>query len=249
MKIINEKGKFLGIINIVDLCIVLFLLSIGTAVYFYAYMPPQINEHQEVTFQMYFTSMKYSQPFYYPVVLQLFSPGNEFLGGEIRGDSAIIKTLEIIDSTGTIPLSELNFLITLQGNLSIAPHGAYLFDNYQVAPGKTLTVLIHDSYFTGDVLRVNYTYEKENRTIMLDTHENDIFPDDGTLLFNSKGEEVGVILSHYAPSELNYTILIQSDVYDSLPFYNHIIPLLPEQRLTFKTKEGALFTGVIREVK
>lgn len=249
MKIINEKGKILGIINIVDLCVVLFLICIVYAVYFYAYTPPQINEHQEVMFQMYFTSMQYSQHFYSPVVLQFFSPGNELLGGEIRGDSAIIKTLEIIDPVKATDFSEVNFLITLQGNLSIAPHGAYLFDNYQVAPGKTLTVLIHDSYFTGDVLRVNYIYEKENRTIILDTHGNNIFPDDGTLLFNSKGEEVGVILSHHTPPDFTYAILIQSDVYDSLPFYNHVIPLLPGQSLTFKTKDGALFTGVIREVQ
>ncbi len=247
MKIIDEKGRFLGIINILDLCVVLFLISIGTAVYFYAYMPPQINEHQEVMFQMYFASMQYSQHFYYPVVLQLFSPGNEFVGG-IRGDSAIIKTFEVIeDQNGIINPSEMKFIITIQGNLSIAPHNSYLFDSYQIAPGKTLSIQIQDSYFTGDVLRVNYTYEKENKTIIFDTHGNDIFLDDGTLLFNSQGKEVGVILSHYTP-DFDYTILLQSDVYDSLPFYNHVIPLLPGQSLTFKTENGTLFTGDIREV-
>ncbi len=249
MKIIDEKGKFLRIINIVDICIVLFLLDIGTAVYVYIYMPPQINEHQEVMFQMYFRSMQYSQPLYYPVVLQLFSPGNEFVGG-IIGDRAIIKTFEVIGSSGTINSSEVNFLITLQGNLSIAPHGPYLFDGHQIAPGKTLSIQIQDSYFTGDVLRVNYTYEKENKIIILQIQENDILLKDETLLFNSQGKEVGVILYHHNHKpDFIYTILIQSDVYDFLPFYNHITPLLPGEKLFFMTKDGVSFTGVIREVQ
>jgi hypothetical protein len=192
MKFIDEKGRLFGMINIVDLILVIFLIAIITTILVYVFSPPRVNETEDVIFQVYFVSGQYTQPLNKAVAHQFFVEGNEF-AATIEGTKAVITDVQFIRTEKGN--EEVNVLVTLNATLRIGVDGQYLFNGLEIAPGKMIGPYINGSYFRGTVHRINYNHYQEIRKVSVYFETNNDFPEQNIEIIDYTGNSVGVVFS------------------------------------------------------
>lgn len=144
MQVVDENGKLFGIINLFDAVIYIFLTSIFIALLVYSYFPVQINEHTPLLFQVYYKAVPLG-------ARDLLVVGNE-LEVHNKGDRAIITEVRLLSCVEVFPC---NFLVTYNGTLEIGQDGQYIFNDFEITPGRELYGQIHGFYVYGTVYSVN----------------------------------------------------------------------------------------------
>lgn len=215
MPIIDDKGRIFGIINILDLAILTFVFILVLSSLLYNKFPPQLKEHRNVTFQMYFSDVPAA------IGQQVFVPGMPLIATYAKSDKAVITAMqEIINSVN----GKTDFLITINASLEVDVDGDILFNGNDVAPGNLHDVQIGNSYLQGKIWRVGYNYSIETRKVMvkvtvLSYEDYPLKPSLGDIVFDRSGNEIGTVLYHteaYTEThKVQYTTLsLYSDVYD-----------------------------------
>jgi hypothetical protein len=248
MAFIDEKGRFLGMINLVDFAIVLLIFAILSTVLVYHYSPPRVNETENVIFQTYFVSRQYTQPLNKGVAHQFFVEGNEFTA-TMDGTKAVITHVQFIQYRDND--EEVHALITLNGTLRKGVDGQYLFNGLEISPGKIIHPQINGSYFRGAVHRVNYEYQMEKKTVNIVVPFSDL----GLLQRNAEiidyeGNVVGRVrfVDRTLKTQDGFDgylaeLDLEVDVYDGLIFFEEK-PLLQNGLLYVTTKDG-IYSGNI----
>ncbi len=234
MALLDQNGKIFGIVSIIDATIFLFFLAVITTVLVYLYAPPLVHQQEEVFFQIYFVSDEYSQPFPYAMVQTIFIPGTELVSPQ----GSHLTITNVTFTSISLPSSNVNFLVTLNGTLEKGSDGQYLFDGYQIAPGKMILLEINHSYFAGTVQRVNYTnYEAvKNVSLQLISRPNGEPLVAGESIYNAFGKEEGKVISiNHDSSKISLALSV--DVYDDIVVFQEY-PLHKNYQLFFTTIHG-----------
>lgn len=269
MQFINDKGRFLGLLNILDLAVLLFAVLVIITLYIYAYSPPRILEHEEVLLQMYFPDVPYA------VGQQVFIPGNEFVATYRKGDrmtiidadytyygvnclsnDASFKALyckydsfqQAFQDIPSRPEYEADYFVTINASLEIDAEGDLLYNGFNMGQGNIVYLQLNNSYLRGVVWRMNYNHSvaTKNVTIFLPP-EDDNLSAVGAIIYSFKGDEIGKVISIKKDEQRWYvTLEMKVDVYDEEYF-------LDEQKLdilrmiTFFASD-ATYTGQITEI-
>ncbi len=232
MVIVDEKGRIFGIMNILDLAILSFMFILVASLFLYTKFPPQLKEHRDVVFQMYFKGAPLTaindafapQIAPYAVGTQIFVPGTELIATYAKRDKAVITAVQkISDHYGNI-----DFLVTINGSLEVDAEGDILFNGNNVAPGNLHTVQIGTSYLTGTIWRVNYEHhiQQIETTIILNNinqliNTTTIFSED--IVFDRMGNEIGKVTTiTEQEGQLYLTLSLQADVYDGEYFVSEM---------------------------
>ncbi len=241
MALLDQDGKIFRLVPAIDAAVVLFFIVVITTMLVYLYTPPLVHEQEDVFFQIYFVSNQYSQPFAYAMVQDIFVPGTELISPQGSHLTITNVTFTYI----SWPSSNVNFLLTLNGTLEKGSDGQYLFNGYQIAPGKMIPLQINNSYFIGTVQRINFTHYEDviNITLQLISLLNLTTLSAGDLIYNSFGQEIGSVLStNYNDPIIMVNLAV--DVYDGIVIF-HENPLYQSQPFTFKTWNGIYSSTII----
>ncbi len=239
MALFDQDGKLFGVVHVIDAGVFFFFLAVVTTVLVYLYAPPTFHEQEEAFFQIYFVSDEYSQPFPYAMAQDTFIPGTELVSPQ--GSHLTITNVTFTHIFW--PSSNVNFIVTLNGTLEKGSDGQYLFNSYQIAPGKMLLLQINHSYFTGTVQRVNFTHTTTTKiiTIALNSMPSNITI--GDKIYNSFGQEEGFVVSTIYNRSI-FILNLTVDVYDDIVLF-HENPLYPLQPFSFKTQNEDYSADII----
>ena len=231
MTLPDQNGKIFGFFHVIDVTVFLFFLAILTTVLVYLYAPPLVHEQEEVFFQIYFVSDEYSQPFPYAMVQDTFIPGTVL-------SSPQGSHLTITNVTFThvfLPSSNVNFLVTFNGTLEKGSDGQYLFDGYEITPGKMILLEINHSYFTGTTYRINFAHKTTNKIVSIDLKSPSYNLSAGDKIYDSFGQEQGVVVSVKSTGTVILNITV--DIYDGTLLFREN-PLYLFSPFVFKTRYG-----------
>lgn len=242
MDIIDSDGKIFRILNIIDAIIILFFIALLTTFFVYVYIPPHVNEHESVIFQIYLNSDYFLHPLTYASTQPLFIPGTEIYSS-IYNDKA-----EIIDAK-IVPLrtnsDQVKMIVTLNGTLSKGSDNQYLFNGYQISPGMVFPFQINDSYFISVVQRVNYSHNTTKKKVLLTLKELPSSYDIGAPLFDLAGNPVGSLITIYSHDASYYAlVLLEVDQYED-GLYFQDIPLKNNFVLTLFTSQSLLNCQIV----
>lgn len=143
MQIIHDDGKIFGLNNIIDCCIVLSVVCIVCIMFF----PLHKQIYTESSFQIYFQNHKYFQMFPQGVINEMLVPEKKLVS-KFPEENLTITHMQVINLLDSLINKEV--LITVQGTTQIHD-GIYYFNGDEIAPCKTITIRIDNSYFTGDI--------------------------------------------------------------------------------------------------
>lgn len=226
MAFIDEKGRIFGIINILDLTILSFIVIFIAALFLSSKYPPQLKEHRDVIFQMYFeggpyaSGVPYIEKVPYAIGQQVFVPGAELIATYEKRDKAVITSVkEVTDDRGNI-----NFLVTINASLEVDAEGDYLFNGNDVAPGNYHNVQVGTSYLWGKIWRVDYEHHIETVEVILSTNNQSYTQySKGDTLYDLSGNIIGNVTEKMEGDKSTYIIvLLQADVYDEEYFVSEM---------------------------
>jgi len=249
MRIISDEGKVLGLINLIDLAVLLFIILIITTLVMYAYFPPQIKEHKEVILQIYFPEVPYT------IGDQIFVEGNEFIATFKKEDKATIvssKRLGLETSDNLITTKNAfqdfpadfgpvtNFIVTVNASLEVDVEGDYTFNDFNVGQGNLIHFQLNNSYLRGFIWRIDYDYYNTTKDVIIGlerTSINQEIPLKGDTVYDYLGNDIGHIVSMSAEGDYFYvTLNILLDIYDS-EFYLNENPIHKFEEFTIITKK------------
>ncbi len=249
MVIIDDKGRIFGIINILDLAILSFVFILVASLFLYSKFPPQLKEHRDVVFQMYFKGAPLTAVneifalghVQYAIGKQVFVPGTKLIATYAKQDKAVITAVkEITDEFG-----DVNFLITINASLEVDVDGDLLFNGNAVAPGNLHNVQIGSSYFTGRIWRVDYDHYIKIIEVILST-DNEYYNQysEGDTMYDLSGNVIGNVTEKQEGYMSDYMgVLLQADVYNGA-YFVHESPIVPSVPFYFII-DNALYKGKI----
>ncbi len=241
MQLIDHDGKIFGKINLLDSIIGVFLLSIITAIFVYTYFPPTVNQHSTLTFQVYYKNSPLG-------VLDLFQIGNELEVHNI-GDRAIVTHVKILSDYFCFDPASFDVIVTYNGTLEVGPNGQYLFNDFEISPGKELHGQINSFFVYGIVYRVNTTNISTQKLITLSVPDNLLINITGDI-YDNYNQKVGTILS-IEPSNFkvwNVTGMFMLDVYKDALYFMEKTPVNVNTSLGFHTKNGTI-KGIVISIE
>ena len=261
MQFVDEKGKVLGVMNIIDILVLFFTIVLISALLIYAYAPPIVHEHTNEVFQLYFPAIPYT------AVQGALIPGNSLVAYQ-PGDEATITNVSYIVNQTIFRSSpyHLNLLgqdaatqaimvdaiVTVNASLEIGTSGQFLFNGFEIAPGNTIEVDINNSHFYALIHRTNYTFYTEYKQILLLLDKNSSLPNSDDLLVDTDGNRIGTLLIQKREESSGNTewyalVNVTTDVYDNQAFFDEL-PLLPSEKIVFFTNETRV-SGIIVNVQ
>lgn len=248
MRFINANGKIFGCINIIDVCLLLFIIIIARTYIVYTYAPPRINEVENVLLQIYILSSQstlyFSQPITEDIARTIFVENNT-VDTAFSNENAFIIGSPFIEY---IPNSrEINVLVTFNGTLRKGDEGQYFFNGYQIAPGQMIFIQINNLSFIGSIYRVNYSYYTEKKDISIILPKTYLsLPLQSTLVFDTSGREIGTIIDNQENEEFLVTISVIADIYNEKPYVYEQL-LQPLNSFTFLANDK-IYEGILVEV-
>ncbi len=246
MEVIDEKGRFFGLINILDLAILMFIIIFVASLFLYSKYPPQLKEHRDVLFQMYFP--------YIPDAIgqQVFVPGTPLVATYAKDDTAVIvdvKEFILYIQDPTISSNTTGFLITINGSLEVDAEGDLLFNGNDVAAGNYHDVQVGSSYLNGKIWRVDYDHSVQQIEIKIkltNVPENSTNITQRDIVFDTVGHPIGKVMNAGENNEQYLTISLQADLYDG-DFFVSEMPVQQFAPLYFVVND-TFYRGIITEV-
>lgn len=203
MQWIDSQGKLFGKLNLFDTVIYIFLLGTFVTLIVYVYFPPSVNEHKPLLFQVYYSKVPLGS-------LDLFHIGNE-LEAYNEGDQAIISAVKKLPCRESM----CDIIVTYNGTLEIGPDDQYLFNGYEITPGRELHGQINDFLVYGVTYRINMTNISTIKRVIISVDDSKMVNVTGDI-YDIYNQWVGNIISieKDQSNTFNVTGIFLLDVYD-----------------------------------
>ncbi len=239
MQFIDDDGKIGGKINLFDFVICMFLLSIFVTLVVYVYFPPRVNEHNPLDFQVYYKDTPRG-------TLDLFQVGNGLLVHN-KGDRAIVSAVKQLPCKDAV---SCDILVTYNGTLEIGSDGQYLFNDFEITPGRELYGQINNFFVYGVVYRINLTNITTTKLLTLSVRDEsliNITNITGELYNSIDNTYLGNLLSvtsDFGYSNLTGTFIL--DVYNDALYLQESSLVQVGSQLGLDTQYGFILGTVIK---